>query len=122
MQSKPQKFQPVEQDSPARNIDSWNTMNYKTLFTAEDQGAAPQDAGEQQVTCLYMQCFKNPIFSVLLETERSQACDGRKLYEEKFQGVKGTSERPKKMRTNLSMLIILETTFNIKRIQRLDLY
>lgn len=88
MQSKPQKFQPVEQDSPARNIKSWNTMIYKTLFPAEDQGAAPQDAGEQQVTCLYMQCFKNPIFSVLLETEVSEASDGRKLYKEKFQGVK----------------------------------
>lgn len=32
-----------------------------------------------------MQCFKNPIFSALLETEVSQACDGRKFHTEKFE-------------------------------------
>lgn len=70
-------------------------MTYKTLFSAEDEGAAPQDAGEQQVTCLYTQCFKNPIFSVLLETEVSQACDGGKLRKEKLQRVKRTSKETK---------------------------
>lgn len=95
MQGKPQKFKPVEQDSPARNSKSWNITTYKTLLSAEDQGAALQDADEQQVTCLYMQCFKNPIFSVLLETEVSWACDGRKLCKEKLQRVKRTLKETK---------------------------
>lgn len=71
-----------------------------------------------------MQCFKNPIFSVLLETEVSQACDGRKFYKEKFELRENVKETKIffKMKPNFKMLLILQTTFIIKIIEKLELY
>lgn len=53
MQGKPPKFQPVKQDSPARNTEFWNTAIYKTPFPAEEQGAIPWDAGNKSVPALF---------------------------------------------------------------------
>lgn len=69
-----------------------------------------------------MQCFKNLIFSVLLETEVSQACDGRKFHKEKSEleeNLKGT-KIVFKMRPNFKMLLILKTTA-IKITEKLEL-
>lgn len=71
-----------------------------------------------------MQPFKNPIFSVLLETEVSQACNGRKCHKEKFELRENLKEIKIffTMRPYFKTLLILKTTFNIKIIEKLELY
>lgn len=70
-----------------------------------------------------MKCLKNPIFSVLLETEVSQACDSTKFHKEKFELRENLKETKNfsEMRPNFKMLLILQTTFTIKIIEKLEL-
>jgi len=67
-----------------------------------------------------MQGFKNLICSALLETEYHKPAMAENFAKRNVR-VKRTSKRLKKRRTNFKESVILEATFNRKRIQRLKL-
>ena len=61
-------------------------------------------------------------FSLLWKQKYHKPVMAENFAKKNFRELREPQKRPKKMRINFKTLIILETTFNIKRIQRLELY